>query len=123
MRANCNEGCCQKHQGMHRFIEVCLLVLLYDGAYHGYSLAERLPEFGFGEDELNISTLYRTLRKMEQSGWVNSMWEQGGQGPKRRVYEITETGKSELDDWIDVLKERKTRIERLIETYNQKTEV
>ena len=31
---------------------------------HGYSLAEELKNFGFTDEELNISTLYRTLRQM-----------------------------------------------------------
>jgi PadR family transcriptional regulator PadR len=100
-------------------MEVCLLVLLRDGESHGYSLAERLAEFGFEADELNISTLYRTLRKMEEDGCVVSCWEQGGKGPKRRVYAITDIGRQELEDWVSILEIRKQRIEKLVERYRQ----
>ncbi len=120
MCAHCKDNCCKKQHGMHRFIEVCMLMLLLDDTRHGYSLAEQLCEFGFEAEDLNISTLYRTLRKMEEQGSVKSMWEEG-QGPKRRVYTITETGKNELADWVGILEKRKQRIEKLIETYNQKT--
>jgi poly-beta-hydroxybutyrate-responsive repressor len=105
---------------MERFMEVCLLLLIYEEIGHGYGLVERLAPFGFSEDDLNVSTLYRTLRKMEKEGLVTSSWEKGGQGPKRRVYEITSDGKKELDQWIKILKARKSRIESLIRIYDEK---
>ncbi|MFO7611875.1 MAG: PadR family transcriptional regulator [Clostridia bacterium] len=106
---------------MERFLEVCLLLLLYDETGYGYGLVEQLEFFGFTEEQLNVGSLYRTLRKMENEGTVASLWEEGGQGPKRRVYRITESGKEELDRWIGILKTRKSRIERLVEAYEEKT--
>ncbi len=110
----------QRHcHPMQRFMEVCLLVLLYDEKKecHGYSLAEKLKDFGFKDEELNISTLYRTLRQMEQSAWVHSHWETGGQGPQRRVYSITAQGRKALDEWIVVLQSRRERIGKLLDSY------
>ena len=112
--------CNGKPHHMERFLEVCLLLLLYDEIGYGYGLVEQLASFGFSEDDLNVSTLYRTLRKMEKEGLVTSLWEEGGQGPKRRVYEITMNGKNELDQWIRILKVRKSRIESLIIKYDEK---
>ena len=112
--------CNSKHHKMERFLEVCLLLLLYDEVGYGYGLTEQLSFLGFSEDELNVSTLYRTLRKMEKEDLVTSSWEEGGQGPRRRVYEITENGKKELDQLIKVLKVRKARIEKLIARYDEK---
>ena len=105
---------------MERFLEVCLLLLLYDEIGYGYGLIEQLASFGFSQDDLNVSTLYRTLRKMEKEKLVTSSWEEGGQGPKRRVYEITESGKNELNQWIGILKVRKSRIESLITKFDEK---
>lgn len=106
---------------MERFLEVCLLLLLYNEAGYGYGLIEQLEDFGFSKQELNVSTLYRTLRKMEKDELVSSLWEEGGQGPRRRVYVITETGRKHLDQWIKILKIRKARIEKLIEKYEDQT--
>lgn len=104
---------------MHRFMEVCLLVLLSSESTecHGYSLAEKLKNFGFTEEELNISTLYRTLRHIEQNEWVRSHWESGGQGPQRRVYSITAQGRNALDEWVQVLRRRRERIGLLLDAY------
>jgi DNA-binding PadR family transcriptional regulator len=100
-------------------MEVCLLVLLYEEnkECHGYSLAEKLQDFGFTEEELNISTLYRTMRHMEQNEWVQSHWESGGQGPQRRVYSITPKGRTALDEWAIVLQKRRERIGKLLDAY------
>lgn len=111
--------CKGKHHKMERFMEVCLLLLLYEETGHGYGLIEKLPYFGFSEEQLNVSTLYRTLRKIEKEGLVISVWEEGGQGPKKRVYNITDNGKKELNNWIQVLKTRKARIEKLIYKYEE----
>jgi PadR family transcriptional regulator, regulatory protein PadR len=114
--------CNDKFHHMERFLEVCLLLLLYDEIGYGYGLIEQLVTFGFSPEDLNVSTLYRTLRKMEGEGLVTSLWEESDQGPKRRVYEITSEGKQNLDQWIKVLKMRKSRIENLIVHYDKKIE-
>jgi len=116
--------CCDlKYQKMERLLEICLLLLLFDQEGYGYGLIEQLSHFGFTGEDLNIGSLYRSLRKLEQQGLVSSVWEEASAGPKRRVYTITERGKLELHNWIPVLKERKARIEQLIEAYAEKTTV
>ena len=109
--------CKGKAPNIKRFMEISLLLLLAQEESHGYILAEKLTNFGFSKDELNIGTLYRTLRKMEKDGYIISKWKEGGQGPKKRVYQITETGKSMLTQLIEMLKNRKKRIEKLIDSY------
>jgi PadR family transcriptional regulator PadR len=112
------DGC--RH--MQRIIEVCLLVLLCrpEGEdSHGYALGERLKEFGFEDSEISVSTLYRTLRGMEESGWVTSGWAAGGQGPQRREYAITNAGRQALDEWAAVLTRRRERIGRVLTAYGE----
>ncbi len=114
--------CCEiKYQKMEKILEICLLLLLFDQKGYGYGLIEQLSDFGFTGDELNIGSLYRSLRKLEDQALVSSVWEEASGGPKRRVYTITGQGKEELHNWMALLKERKARIELLIETYEKKT--
>lgn len=105
-----------KHHKMERYLEVSLLVLLSEKQSHGYGLIEDLTYFGF-EEELNVGSLYRTLRKMEKQELVTSQWEKGDSGPRKRVYQVTDKGKEELSYWVEVMKTRKKRIENLIHRY------
>ena len=112
--------CISKKHKMKKFLEVCLLLLLFDTTDYGYGLIEKLADYGFAEEELNVSTLYRNLRKMEEKNLVLSRWEKGVGGPKKRVYEITSEGKEYLDQWIQILEMRKKRIQKVISAYEEK---
>ena len=109
--------CKGKPHNMERFMEICLLLLLSQEESHGYTLADKLTHFGFSKEKLNVGSLYWTLRKMEKDNYVTSNWQIGEQGPKKRVYKITESGKNMLKQWIQILKSRKKRIEKLINCY------
>ena len=115
-------GCNAGRKTADRFLEACLLQLLSQGTGHGYLLMEQLQQFGISTDALNISTLYRTLRHMEKEGCLESEWEEGGPGPKRRIYLISEKGKKELEIRIRMMKARKSGIDRLINAYDRAQE-
>ena len=107
---------------MERFMEVCLLYLLSQEIGHGYALAEQLAQFGFEADQVSVSTLYRSLRNLEKIGAATSDWEAGGQGPNRRIYHLTERGNELLQEWIETLKQRRARLDRLIQIYDVSTQ-
>ncbi len=81
---------CQKPR-MERFIQPCMLLLLYEKPAHGYELMDSLKEFGF-EDGADPGLVYRNLRKLEKEGRVESEWETKGAGPAKRLYKVTPEG-------------------------------
>lgn len=111
--------CCSKPHQMQKLTEVTLLILLSQGINHGYAMMEKLNQLDLGLNQTNISTLYRTLRRFEDEGYVNSKWEAGGPGPRRRVYQITKSGKTYLNQWIETLKARRRWINLIIETFEK----
>ena len=80
-----------------------ILLSLRDWNSYGYELMERATTFGF--EAMNPGTLYRTLRQMEKDGIVESTWETSKGGPARRMYTITDAGKSYLDFWAKSLEQ------------------
>jgi DNA-binding PadR family transcriptional regulator len=104
---------------MQHLMEVCLLVILTEKTSYGYELLEELKRFGFRDEELNTSTLYRSLRQLEAAGSVVSDWEAGGPGPQRRVCRITDQGQRDLAARIERLSERRARIGTIIDAYNK----
>ncbi len=102
---------------MARFMEPCLLLLLRGQRSHGYELMEKLNYLGFEGTSSDMATLYRTLRQLEDAGYVSSEWEEGSQGPKKRVYELTEDGLILLENWASVIRENRDRLRRFLERY------
>lgn len=79
---------------MHKdFRTAWLLLLLRDGSSYGYELRRELD---VRSTDLDPAVMYRTLRDMEQKGFITSHWMRSDAGPKRRVYDITEAGRDEL---------------------------
>jgi PadR family transcriptional regulator PadR len=97
-------------------------LLLHQEPAHGYTLMEGLDDFGLGA--MDPSAVYRTLRDMEDRGWVTSTWdEKETLGPPRRVYRITDVGDEVLAAWIEDLDETRKMLNRLVGKYHAHMEV
>ena len=89
---------------LYRFVEPVLLYLLkVYGPSHGYELSGALQDHALTDAEIERAALYRTLRTLEENGYVTSEWDTGSSGPARHVYSITQSGKDHLDEWQTVL--------------------
>jgi DNA-binding PadR family transcriptional regulator len=104
-----------------RLLEPALLLLLHHGPAHGYTLKERLAEFGLAE--INSSAVYRALREMEANGWVASAWDsEQTQGPPRRVYRLGAAGNDVLRRWAYDLQDTRCRLDHLLRAYQRHME-
>jgi PadR family transcriptional regulator PadR len=108
---------------LNRFVEPCLLLLLHRGDSHGYDLLESLKEFGFAEDTVDSSVVYRCLRDMEERGFVASTWDTEGGGPPRRVYQLSAEGDQYLAWWIEGLRRTRSMLDRFLEAYEKHMEL
>ncbi len=117
MSKNDLEFCTRHHNKSGRFIEACLLVLLMEEASYGYNLMERLYEFNFQEDAINMSIIYRNLKSLETRDLVKASWVEGDQGPNKKIYELTPDGRSEAEKWIQLLKFRRSQLQLIIDKY------
>ena len=86
---------------------------------HGYELIQEISRHGFAEGEIEPATVYRHLRRMEESGFVKSRWDTGNSGPARRLYEITPDGIELLRAWGDLLRRRKEKLEEFLSLFDQ----
>ncbi len=110
-----------RYRRVARMLEPSLLLLLHHGPAHGYTLLERLGQFGL--EGLNPSVVYRVLRDMEARGWVTSTWdEETTQGPPRRVYRLTALGDEVLDSSVQDLRDTRAIIDHLLGVYSQHME-
>jgi DNA-binding PadR family transcriptional regulator len=67
---------------------------------------------------MDPSAVYRTLRDMEDKGWVISAWdEEQTQGPPRRVYRLSALGDRVLRWWTHDLQQTRRVVDHLLDTY------
>ncbi len=83
---------------------------------HGYFIEQYLR--GLGLMDVEMSTLYRTLRQMERDGLVYSTWEPGPEGPARRIYSLTDAGRWWLDAGAAALAGYRAIIDRFFGSYS-----
>lgn len=76
-------------------IAAWLLLLLGHGASYGYDLRRALDDHDIHPD---AGTLYRVLRRLDDSGWLQSRWMASVAGPRRRLYRVTGRGRRNLDE-------------------------
>ena len=88
---------------------------------HGYLIEEYLRGIGFFN--LEMSTLYRTLRQLEKDGLLCSSWEPGPTGPARRVYSLTDVGRTWLDQWAHTLDGYRRMLDQFFGLYGQNKEL
>jgi len=67
---------------------------------------------GVAPDRMGV---YRLLNRLEEQGLVSHAWTDSEEGPSKRIYELTASGRNCLTEWINTLDEYKSNIERLIE--------
>jgi PadR family transcriptional regulator PadR len=108
---------------INRFLEPCLLLLLHCNEAHGYELLEGLKQFGFEQNPMDSSTVYRILRALEEREFVASHWDTGGAGPARRLYTITEDGDRYLAWWVADLRETDRMLHHFLATYDSHMEI
>ncbi len=102
---------------IHRFLEPCLLLLLHCDEIHGYELLESLGPFGFAENPVDPSTMYRLLRSLEDEGLVTSRWDTTNAGPARRLYCSTKLGDLCLARWVEELRETDRVLHSFLDAY------
>jgi PadR family transcriptional regulator, regulatory protein PadR len=104
---------------MWGFLQPCLLLLLAEGPKHGYSLMEELGQRQLLGSDVDVGNLYRTLRRLEAEGLVESAWSEPGPGPNKRVYQITTTGREMLQQWAGAMEQRTSLINRFLGEYHR----
>lgn len=66
------------------------------GSQHGYGIARRIEQVSGDEVLLNQGTIYASLVRLEQRGWIESNWGVSENNRKAKFYTITEAGRKQL---------------------------
>lgn len=74
-----------------------LKILARRGPAHGYAIASQIEAMSNDVLSVEEGSLYPALHRMEESGWIKARWKRTENKRRARVYEITTTGRKQLD--------------------------
>ena len=66
------------------------------GAQHGYGIARRIEQVSGNEVLLNQGTIYASLVRLQQRGWISAKWGASDNNRKAKYYSITSNGRKRL---------------------------
>ena len=73
------------------------------GPQHGYGMARRIEQVSGDQVLLNQGTIYASLVRLQQRGWIVAKWGTSDNNRKAKFYSITARGRAQLsrdaDHW------------------------
>jgi PadR family transcriptional regulator, regulatory protein PadR len=66
------------------------------GPLHGFGIARRIEQVSEDVLKLNEGTVYTSLLRLQQQGWIDSEWGTSENNRKARFYSITRRGQKQL---------------------------
>jgi len=66
------------------------------GEQHGYGIARRIEQVSGNQVLLNQGTIYASLVRLQQRGWIDAAWGTSDNNRKAKFYTITKRGRKQL---------------------------
>ena len=84
-------------------LDMLVLKVLDTGPQHGYGITTRLEQLSAKVLQVEEGSLYPSLYRMEQRGWIQSEWAITDNNRRARFYRLTRAGRRQLgaetDNW------------------------
>ena len=74
-----------------------LRTLARDGELHGFEIAESIERLSGNVLTVEEGSLYPALQRLLANGWVTAEWGTTGGNRRARYYQLTRTGRKQLD--------------------------
>jgi len=90
-------------------LDACVLAILRQGDAYGYVLTQNVKEI------LNVSesTLYPVLRRLQKDNFLTA-YDMPYDGRNRRYYQITDSGKEKLDEYMSQWIDYKEKVDKIL---------
>lgn len=98
--------CAELGKSLSRLSQPTILAILAasDKPLHGYKIVQLAAKYPlFGGTKPDAAGFYRTLKQMEEKGLVNAQWDIPESGQAKRMFSLTQEGRTCLRRWIDAL--------------------
>jgi PadR family transcriptional regulator len=68
------------------------------GPLHGFGIARRIEQISRDVFQLNEGTVYTSLLRLQQQGWITAAWGTSENNRRAKFYSITARGTTQLEE-------------------------
>jgi PadR family transcriptional regulator, regulatory protein PadR len=96
-------------------LEICVLSVLAHKDCYGYELVNEISK----RIDISEGTIYPLLKRLKDEGYVTTYLQESVEGPPRKYYRLTESGRNEehgqKDEWMRFVASVNALLERKID--------
>ncbi len=87
----------RKTDVMQGTLDLMILKTLDLGPMHGYGIMQRLRQVTDGLFEVTPGSLFPSLQRMEEQGWIKGEWGASENNRRAKHYSISKSGRKQLE--------------------------
>ena len=92
-----SKGAARKSEVLQGTLDLMILKTLHAlGPQHGFGLARRIEQVSEDVLRLNEGTVYTSLLRLQQNGWITAHWGASANNRKAKFYSISKRGLAQL---------------------------
>jgi transcriptional regulator len=84
-------------------LDMLILKILALEPLNGWAISQRLKQISSDVLQVSDGSLYPSLHKLEQQGWITGQWKSSGNNRRAKFYSLTRLGRKQLGkeaaDW------------------------
>lgn len=78
-------------------LDMLILRVLARGELHGWGITQRLDQLSQSALRVDEGSLYPSLYRMEDKGWIEAEWRQTENKRRAKYYSLTRAGRKQLE--------------------------
>ena len=96
-------------------LDLLILKALSLEPLHGVGVSRRITQITRGAFEVSFGSLFPSLHRMEERGWVEAEWRTSEKNRRAKYYRLTSSGRAQLKaearDWNQMVEIMRTAVE------------
>jgi transcriptional regulator len=86
---------------IHGTLDLLILNTISLEPQHGWAIAKRIQQVSGEVLQVSQGALYPALHRLEQQGWIRSVWKVTEGGRDAKVYALTKAGRAQLQKELE----------------------
>jgi transcriptional regulator len=91
----------QKSDLVQGTLDMLVLRILSRGELHGWGITQKLEQLSKKALQVDEGSLYPSLYRMEDKGWIEAEWKLTEKGRRAKFYSLTRAGRSQLESEME----------------------